>query len=176
MCSSSLDLAMWAPRDETPQLLGMIPGIPGCGPDGHSALGGTPCRPASHDAPAVTGPRRNHGPSCDFGVMQSTLNILLRVPRPKHVDTIQQHGMNVEGHFRALLPVYALPSRRAFLVSGCRRTSNACSLRSSKALAHKLRMFRKGVRKGAIPVHAARMHYQCSGTTKRSEMPPNSRK
>ena len=96
MRSSFSDAAMRAPRDETPQLLGMVAGVPGCRPDGRPAFGGIAGRPASHDAPAVTGLRRSHGPSGAFSVMQSILNVFLRVPRPGHVDTIQRHRTNVE--------------------------------------------------------------------------------
>ena len=97
MRSSYSGPAMRAPRSVTPQLLSMTAGAPRCRPDRRPAFGGTASRPASHDAPAVTGLRRSHGPSSVFGVMQGILNVLLRVPRPSHVDTIQRRRMNVEG-------------------------------------------------------------------------------
>jgi len=93
--SSSSDLAMRTPGDETPQLLGMVAGILRRGPDRRSAFG-TASHSASHDAPAVAGLRRSHGPSGGLGFLQGTLNLLLRVPRSGHVDTIQHRSMNVE--------------------------------------------------------------------------------
>ena len=72
------------------------------GADGHSAFGGIASRPASHDVPAVTGSGRRHVPPGAFGLLQRTLNILLRAPRPRRVDTIQQCRMRVERDRRAM--------------------------------------------------------------------------
>ena len=86
---------MRAPRDEAPQLLGMVAGVSRCRPDGRLAFKGT-SRSALHYAPAVAELGRSHSPSGVLGLLQSSFYLFLRVPRPGHVDTMQQFWASVE--------------------------------------------------------------------------------
>ena len=92
---------MRAPRDEASQLPGVVAGVSRRGPDGRSAFGGADL-PALHYAPAVAGSRRSHGPPVVLGLPQSALDLLFRVPRPSHVDTIQQERTDVERDCQAM--------------------------------------------------------------------------
>ena len=67
----------------------MIFGVAGCGPDGYPTLGGLG-RTASHHSPAMSRPCRRYGPPRTLGLAQRTLDLLLRMLGPRHVDTIQR--------------------------------------------------------------------------------------